>query len=63
MEVDAMDLGDLVVERVVLENMLGATHVRQIPIINGLEPGNGCDRRLMLGKATSSLVAPVPRGG
>ena len=35
-----MDLGDLVVERVVLENMLNAAHVREIHIINALEPGN-----------------------
>ncbi|MBI3463070.1 MAG: uridine kinase [Planctomycetes bacterium] len=34
------DLNDLVVERVVLQNMLNATHVRQIQVINGLEPGN-----------------------
>lgn len=36
----AMDLGDLVIERVVLENMLNATHVREIQIINALVPGN-----------------------
>jgi molybdenum storage protein len=35
-----MDLGDLVIERVVLENMLHAKHVRSIQIINGLKPGN-----------------------
>jgi molybdenum storage protein len=34
-----MDLGDLIVERVVLENMLHARHVRQLQIINGLKPG------------------------
>jgi molybdenum storage protein len=39
-ELMAMDLGDLVVERVVLENMLNAAHVREIHIINALEPGN-----------------------
>jgi molybdenum storage protein len=39
-ELVAMDLGDLIVERVVLENMLNATHVREIQIINALEPGN-----------------------
>lgn len=35
-----MDLQDLVVERVVLQNMLRAVHVRQIQVINGLVPGN-----------------------
>ena len=35
-----MDLNDLVVERVVLENMLRAVHVREIQVINGLVPGN-----------------------
>jgi molybdenum storage protein len=35
-----MDLQDLVVERVVLENMLHAVHMREIQVINGLEPGN-----------------------
>ena len=34
-----MDLGDLIVERVVLENMLHAKHVRELQIINGLKPG------------------------
>ena len=35
-----MDLNDLVVERVVLEYMLRATHVKQVQVINGLERGN-----------------------
>lgn len=35
-----MDLQDLVVERVVLENMLRAVHMREIQVINGLVPGN-----------------------
>ena len=35
-----MDLDDLVVERVVLENMLHARHVRSIQIVNGLKAGN-----------------------
>jgi molybdenum storage protein len=34
-----MDLGDLIVEGVVLENMLHAKHVRELQIINGLKPG------------------------
>ncbi len=34
------DLNDLVIERVVLENMIRATHVREIQIINGLVAGN-----------------------
>jgi molybdenum storage protein len=36
----AMDLGDLMVERVVPENLPMATHMRQIQSVNGLEPGN-----------------------
>jgi len=39
-ELLTMDLQDLVVERVVLENMLRAAHVREIQVINGLVPGN-----------------------
>jgi len=35
-----MDLGDLIIERVVLQNMLHARHIRQIQIINGLKKGN-----------------------
>lgn len=35
-----MDPNDLVIERVVLEYMERATHVRQVQIINGLQPGN-----------------------
>ncbi len=35
-----MDLNDLVVERVVLENMLKAAHARELQVINGLVPGN-----------------------
>jgi len=35
-----MDLGDLVIERVVLENMVHAKHVRSIQIVNGLKSGN-----------------------
>jgi molybdenum storage protein len=39
-ELLAMDLNDLVIERVVLENMLKAVHVRELQVINGLVPGN-----------------------
>ncbi len=39
-ELLARDLDDLVVERVVLENMLNAVHCKQIQVINGLEKGN-----------------------
>jgi molybdenum storage protein len=35
-----MDLNDLVVERVVLENMLKAVHMKQVQVINGLKRGN-----------------------
>lgn len=34
------DLNDLVIERVVLQNMLKAVNVKQIQLINGLVPGN-----------------------
>jgi molybdenum storage protein len=34
-----MNLGDLVIERVVLEYMLRAVHVREVQIVNGLKPG------------------------
>lgn len=39
-ELLAKDLNDLVVERVVLENMLKAVNVREIQIVNGLVRGN-----------------------
>lgn len=39
-ELKAMDLGDLVVERAVLDFMQRARHMTQIQIINGLQPGN-----------------------
>ena len=39
-ELLAMDLEDLIVERVVLENMLNAKHVRSFQIINGLKRGH-----------------------
>jgi molybdenum storage protein len=39
-ELIAMDLGDLVIERAVLEFMQRARHTKQIQIINGLIPGN-----------------------
>jgi molybdenum storage protein len=35
-----MDLNDLIVERVVLENMLKAVQVKELQVINGLVPGN-----------------------
>ena len=34
------DFNDLVIERVVLESMVRAAHVREIQLINGLIPGN-----------------------
>lgn len=39
-ELLARDLDDLVVERVVLENMLHARHMKTIQVINGLKRGN-----------------------
>lgn len=38
-ELLAMDLGDLVIERAVLDYMKVARHVRQVQIVNGLRPG------------------------
>ena len=35
-----MDLGDLVVERAVLDLMERAVHMKSIRVINGLVPGN-----------------------
>jgi molybdenum storage protein len=39
-EVLEMDLGDLIVERVVLEYLGRARNIKQIQIVNGLKPGN-----------------------
>ena len=39
-ELLAMDLDDLVVERVVLDYLKHARHTREIQIVNGLERGN-----------------------
>ena len=39
-ELKAMDLGDLVVERAVLDFMENAVHAREIRVVNGLVPGN-----------------------
>lgn len=39
-ELKAMDLGDLVVERAVLDLMERAVHMKSIRVINGLVPGN-----------------------
>jgi molybdenum storage protein len=39
-ELLALDLKDLVIERVVLDYLQRAAHVRQVQIINGLVPGN-----------------------
>ncbi len=38
-ELKRMDLGDLVVERKVLDYMESAQHVRQIQVVNGMKPG------------------------
>jgi molybdenum storage protein len=38
-ELLVMDLGDLVIERAMLEYMKVARHVRTIQIVNGLKPG------------------------
>jgi len=35
-----MNPNDLVIERVVLEYMQRAAHVREVQVINGLKPGN-----------------------
>ena len=39
-ELAAMNLDDLIVERVVLDYLRNARHTREIQIVNGLEPGN-----------------------
>jgi molybdenum storage protein len=39
-ELVAMNLDDLIVERVVLDYLRRARHTREIQIVNGLEPGN-----------------------
>jgi molybdenum storage protein len=39
-ELEKMDLGDLVVERMVLKMMKNAKHRRSIQVINGLKRGN-----------------------
>ena len=39
-ELVEQDFNDLIVERVVLEYMLEAVHVKEIQLINGLVPGN-----------------------
>lgn len=48
------DLGDLVVERVVLENMLNAENVKEIQIINGLKRGNL--RRALMGEPVGTTI-------
>lgn len=53
-ELMAMDLGDLVIERAVLEFMLRARHTRQIQIINGLVPNNL--RRALSGESVGTVV-------
>ncbi len=35
-----MDLGDLIIERVVLKNMMNAKNTKSLQIINGLKKGN-----------------------
>jgi molybdenum storage protein len=35
-----MDLGDLIIERVVLKYLQRSTHVEELHIINGMVPGN-----------------------
>jgi molybdenum storage protein len=48
------DLPDLIVERVVLENMLNASHMREIQVINGLKPGNLT--RALAGEHVGSII-------
>jgi molybdenum storage protein len=49
-----MDLNDLVIERVVLDYMERATHVRQVQIVNGLKPGNLT--RALAGKHVGTVI-------
>jgi molybdenum storage protein len=39
-ELEEMDLGDVVIERTVLQLMKNAKHRRSVQVINGLKPGN-----------------------
>lgn len=48
------DLGDIVVERIVLLNMLKAVHVKEIQIVNGLKPGNL--RRALEGEPVGTII-------
>lgn len=53
-EIEEMDLGDLVVERAVLELMKNARHCRRIRIVNGLKPGNLT--RALAGEDVGTLI-------
>lgn len=53
------DLNDLVIERVVLQNMIRAAHVREIQIINGLVAGNLT--RALAGEHVGTIIT-APRG-
>lgn len=53
-ELIAMDLGDLIVERVVLDYMKVAQHIRKIQIINGLTPGN--IKRALAGEEVGTII-------
>lgn len=49
-----MGLGDVVVERAVLEFMQNAQHARRIQIVNGLVPGN--IRRALDGEPVGTVI-------
>lgn len=49
-----MNLGDLVVERVVLDYMKHAEHIRRIQIVNGLVPGN--ITRALAGEEVGTII-------
>ena len=53
-ELIALDLGDLALERVVLENMLHARHMTSLRIVNGLKPGSVA--RALDGKDVGTLI-------
>lgn len=60
-ELIAMDLGDLVIERAVLEFMQYARHTKQIQIINGLVRGNLT--RALAGEHVGTIVYRDDEGG
>ena len=53
-ELLARDLGDLVVERAVLDMMLNARQIREIQFVNGLKPGQSA--AALNGKPVGTII-------